>query len=118
MTISKAGLTALALAGVLDLFQLFGIGSEDAPTGVILTTAGLGLVTLLGVAAAWRGSRTGLLVAIGARIVDSALGIPAFFLDAPGWVLALITAMLVLTIAGVVLVAPALRRGTPKAVAP
>ena len=38
-------------------------------------------MTLLGVAAAWRGNRAGLLVAITARVVDSLLGIPAFFLD-------------------------------------
>jgi hypothetical protein len=102
---------------VLDLFQLLVLGSPDAPVGVVLTTSGLGVVTLLGVAAAWRGNRAGLLVAVAARVLDSALGIPAFFLDAPAWVVVLIAAMLVLTVVGVVLVAPDLRRGKAKAVA-
>jgi hypothetical protein len=117
MTTAKMGLVALGAAGVLDLFQLLVLGSPDAPVGVVLTTSGLGVVTLLGVAAAWRGNRAGLLVAVAARVLDSALGIPAFFLDAPAWVVVLIAAMLVLTIVGVVLVAPDLRRGKAKAVA-
>jgi hypothetical protein len=117
MTTAKMGLVALGAAGVLDLFQLLVLGSPDAPVGVVLTTSGLGVVTLLGVAAAWRGSRAGLLVAVAARVLDSALGIPAFFLDAPAWVVVLIAAMLVLTVVGVVLVAPDLRRGKAKAVA-
>jgi len=117
-TTAKAGLAALAAAGALDLFQLFVLGSPDsAPVGVVLTTSGLGVVTLLGVAAAWRGSRAGLVVAVAARVVDSVLGIPAFFLGAPAWVLALIAAMLVLSVVGVVLVAPDLRRGKATTVA-
>jgi hypothetical protein len=118
MTTAKMGLVALGAAGVLGLFQLLVLGSPDsAPVGVVLTTSGLGLVTLVGAAAAWRGSRAGLLVAVAARVLDSALGIPAFFLDAPAWVVVLIAAMLVLTVVGVVLVAPDLRRGKAKAVA-
>jgi hypothetical protein len=116
-TTVKAGLAALAAAGVLDLFQLFVLGSPDPPIGVLLATCSLGVVTLLGVAAAWRGNRAGLWVAVGARAADSALGIPAFFLGAPAWAVALITAMLVLTVVGAVLVAPDLRRGKAKPVA-
>jgi hypothetical protein len=107
----KVGLAALATAGVLDLFQLLVLGTPDsAPTGVVLGTVGLGLVTLAGVVAAWRGSRGGLLTAVGARVVDSGLGVPAFFLDAPLWVRTLIAAMLVLTVAGIGLVASGLQR--------
>jgi hypothetical protein len=76
------------------------------------------LVTLVGVVAAWRGSRAGLLVAVVARVLDSALGIPAFFLGAPAWAVVLIATMLVLTIVGIALVAPALRGGTPRAAQP
>ena len=61
---AKAGLAALAVAGILDLLQLFALGTPDSPLGVIITTSALDVVTLLGVAAAWRGSRAGLLVAI------------------------------------------------------
>ena len=117
-TTVKVGLAALAIAGVLDLFQLFVLGTPDAPPiGVLLTTCGLGVVTLLGVAAARRGNRSGLRVAVAARIVDSALGIPAFVLGAPAWGQALIAAMILLTVVGVALVASSLRRGTAKPVA-
>jgi hypothetical protein len=118
MTTAKMGLVALGAAGVLGLFQLLVLGSPDAPVGVVLTTSGLALVTLVGAAAAWRGSRAGLLVAVVARVLDSALGIPAFFLDAPAWVVVLIAAMLVLTVVAFVLVAPDLRRGKPRAAQP
>ena len=112
---AKAGLAAFAVAGVLDLSELIALATPDSPVGVVLTTSGLGVVTLLGVAAAWRGNRTGLLVAITARVVNSLLGIPAFFLDAPAWVMALIAVMLGLTLVGTVLLATELRRGKASA---
>jgi hypothetical protein len=108
------GLAALATAGVLDLFTLIGLATEG-PTGVILVVASLGLITLVGVAVASRGSWAGLLVAVVARVIDTALGVPPWFLDAPAWVLALVTATLVLTIAGIWLVTPAVRRTKPEA---
>jgi hypothetical protein len=112
----KTGLTALAAAGVLDFSTLFALGTEDsAPVTVIVLTCVLGAVTIVCVAAAWRGVRTGLLGAVTARVLDSALGIPAFFLDAPAWVLTVITSMILLTIAGVALTAPELRRARVQA---
>ena len=107
----RRGLAALAAAGALDLFSLFALGGPDsAPVGVILLSVGLGVVTLVGVGAAWRGNRHGLVAAVLARVLDSLLTIPAFFLDAPAWVLALVAAMLALTVVGIWFVAPGLRR--------
>jgi hypothetical protein len=116
MTTSAAprpGLIALAAAGVLDAVQLVSLLTvDDAPPPVVaVLTAVFGALTLAGVAAAWRGSRAGLLTAVVARIGDSViLGIPAFFLDAPWFALAIIIGCLVLTVAGIWLSAPALRR--------
>ena len=119
LTASRKGLLALGAAGFLSLFLLMDlVVNDESPVGVVLTTSGLGLVTLLGVAAAWRGSRAGLMVAMVARVVDSALGVPAFFLGAPAWALALITAMLALTVVGIALLAPALRRARTGTVRP
>jgi|GEM_PF-4579879 len=112
--IHPLGLAALAMAGVLDLFALIGLATGE-PVGVVLVTAGFGLVTLVAVAAASRGSRASLLVAVAARLIDTALGIPAWFLDAPAWILTLVTAMLVLTIPGIWLATPGLRRTKPEA---
>jgi hypothetical protein len=109
----RRGLAALATAGTLDLFSLLALGGPDsAPVGVILLSVCLGVVTLVGVAAAWRGNRRGLVAAVLARVVDSALTIPAFFLDAPAWVRALVIAMLALTAVGIWFVAPDLRRAS------
>lgn len=111
MTTSRLGLVALALAGLIDPFQLLVLGTkDDAPLAVVLGTAALGIVTLVGVALAWRGSRTGLLVAIGARLLDSALGLPAWFLDAPPFILTLVTTMLALTLVGIALTIGGRRR--------
>jgi hypothetical protein len=109
----RPGLIALAAAGVLDAVQLvFMLTVDDAPPPVVaVLTAVFGALTLAGVAAAWRVSRAGLLTAVVARIADFlVLGVPAFFLDAPWSALAIIIGCLVLSIAGIWLSAPALRR--------
>jgi hypothetical protein len=114
---SRPGLIALAAAGVLDGVQLIALLTvdEDAPAFVAIATAVFGILTLAGVAAAWRGSRAGLLTAVVARLGDTVvLGVPAFFLDAPLLALVIVVACMVLTIAGIWLSAPALRRARPK----
>jgi hypothetical protein len=115
MTTSSAprpGLLALAAAGVLDLVQLLSVLTvDDGPPIVAVLTTVFGVATLAGVAMAWRGSRAGLITAMAARIADFlVLGVPAFFLDAPWWAIALVLACLVLSVAGIWLSAPALRR--------
>ena len=66
-------------------------------------------------AAAGRGSRAGLVTAVVARIADTViLGIPGFFLDAPWYALVIVVACAVLTVAGIWLTAPALRRANAR----
>jgi hypothetical protein len=112
--VARPGLIALATAGILDAVQLvaaFAGGQEGPPIVVPVLTVVFGVLTLAGVAAAARGSRGGLLTAIGARIADTViLGLPAFFLDAPWFVLVLVGVMAVLSVAGIWWSAPALRR--------
>lgn len=111
----RPALLLLAAAGATDFAQLIGFvaGPDDAPVGVILLVAGFGLLTLVGVAMAARGSRAGLITAIGGRIGGIALGVPAYFLGAPAYVQIMVTVMLLLTVAGVWLAAPGLRRARP-----
>ena len=112
-TVPRPALIAFAAAGLLDAVQfVFALTPDDGPPPIVaVLTAVFGVVTLAGVAAAWRGSRAGLLIASVARIADFlVLGVPAFFLDAPWFVLAVVIACLVLTVAGIWLSAPALRR--------
>jgi hypothetical protein len=67
---------------------------------------------LIAVTLAWRGSRPALWTAVTTRVVDVAMGGPAFVLDAPGWVRGLIGIIIVLTVTGIGLVGPQLRRAT------
>ncbi|SHN74569.1 hypothetical protein [Cryptosporangium aurantiacum] len=108
----QRGSAALAAAGALNVCTVFSlVDPDDAPIGVVLAVVGLGVVTLAGAYAAWRGSRTGLLIAIVAALVNAfAFGLPGWFLDAPPWILALVTTAFVLTIVGIVLAGPTLRR--------
>jgi hypothetical protein len=120
MTTSPAvrrGLIALAAAGLLDAVQLVSLLTVDdgAPPVVAVLTAVFGALTVAGVATAWRGSRAGLVTAVVARIGDTViLGLPAFFLDAPWYALAIVVGCLVLSIAGIWLTAPTLRRAKPR----
>jgi hypothetical protein len=112
-----AGIAALALAGLADLLTVIlaytvGSDSDKPPAGVLITVVLAGVVSF----AALHRSRGGLITAYAARIVATALGVPAWFLGAPAFVDILVAVALVLSVAGVWLTAPALRR--PVAVRP
>ena len=106
---ARAGLALLAVTGLLDLAVLFAFSDPDSPKPVVVATCLAGLVTLAGVAYAWRGRSGGLYVVLAALVVVLLLDVPAYFLDAPGWWLVVVTATLTLMVIGVALVAPALR---------
>src|ERR1051326_1076891 len=105
---ARAGLALLAVTGLLDLLAVFSFSDPDSPKPVVVASCVVGLVTLAGVAYAWRGRRGGLFVLLAAAAVDLVLDVPAYFMGAPGWILAIATAILVLMVIGVALVAPAL----------
>jgi hypothetical protein len=106
----RAGLALLAFTGLLDFAGLFALGDPDSPKPVIAITVALGIVTLVGAAYAWRGSRAGLIAVVVSRVVDALLGVPGCFLDAPGWVIVVLTTVIVCTVVGLALVAPYVRR--------
>lgn len=111
---ARAGLALLAVTGLLHLTCLFALGDPDSPKPVVVATCLVGLVTLAGVAYAWRGRRGGLFVVLAALVVVLGLDVPAYFLDAPGWWLSVVTATLALMVIGVALVAPTLRHPRAK----
>ena len=78
-----------AVLGLIDVALMGVIGSADAPPLVVSLGAGaLGLITLLSLVPARRGSRPALAAIVVARVISAGLfAAPAFFLDAPGWVL-------------------------------
>ena len=78
-----------AVLGLIDVALMGVIGSADAPPLVVSLGAGaLGLITLLSLVPARRGSRPALVAIVVTRVISAGLfAAPAFFLDAPGWVM-------------------------------
>jgi hypothetical protein len=91
------GLIGGALAGV--------IGSPDAPPLIAsLGVAALGLITLLSLVPARRGSRGALIAIVVTRVISAVLAVPAFFLNAPAWVMIAEAFVIAGTITALVLV--------------
>jgi hypothetical protein len=93
-----------AVLGLIDVALLGAIGSADAPPlAVSLGVAALGLITLVALVPASRGSSSALLTIVVVRVISAALAVPAFFLDAPAWVMVLEGVAIVATITALIL---------------
>ncbi|GAB2443620.1 hypothetical protein [Streptosporangium sandarakinum] len=105
-----AGLILSGLLGLIDVVTLpFGDG-EHPPFAVAVAGAVLGLITLVGVVLAWRGSRGGAVAVIVSRLLSGLTAVPAFFAGGvPAEAMAMAAAGVVLTLGCIALVAPALR---------
>lgn len=80
---------------------------------ILIVGSVLGLIGLAAVVMAWRGNRVALRVAAGAIIVVTLTGLPAFFVDVPMFVKALVGFSVLLTVLAVVLMFSGDRRHTP-----
>jgi hypothetical protein len=101
-----------ALLGLLDIGLLAVVGSSIAPPlGVSITLAMLGLVTLVALVPARRGSRPALITAVIARIVSALLAFGAFIAGAPAWIMAVEGFLIVATIVALILLRRGPRRG-------
>ena len=94
-----------AVLGLIDLALTAVIGSSDAPPLVVSLGAGaLGLITLLSLVPARRGSRPALVAIVVTRVISATVfAAPAFFLGAPGWVMVVVGFIVAGTIIGLVL---------------
>jgi hypothetical protein len=104
----KAGLVICALYNLLNIPSAFfptgGDGDTDGPPLAILVVGSvLGAIGLVAAVLAWRGNRVALRVAAGAMIVITLTGLPAFFVDVPMGIKALVGVSVVLTVVAVVL---------------
>ena len=99
----------LGLAGVYSLGNVVSVtqptpdGEVGAPFGVLLLDGLLGVVGLVAVVLAWRGSRGALRVAAGCVIVTTLTALPAFFVGVPVGIKLLAAAIVLMSIASVVL---------------
>jgi hypothetical protein len=96
-TKQKVGLVICAL------YSLGNIPSAafSTPDGEVSSI--LGVVGLVAAIMAWRGNRVALRVAAGAIIVITLTGLPAFFVDVPMGIKALVGFSVVVTVAAIVL---------------
>jgi hypothetical protein len=78
-------------------------GEEGPPLAILAVDTILGIIGLVAAIMAWRGNRVALRIAAGAIIVITLTGLPAFFVDVPMAIKALVGFSVVLTVVAVVL---------------
>ena len=111
VSLSNAATAIFATLGLIDVALTAVIGSSDAPPLIVsLGVAALGLITLLALVPARRGSRGALTAVVVTRVISAVLAVPAFFLNAPAWVMAVEGFVIAATITALVLVHQQRRR--------
>ncbi len=109
--VGQAATAIFALLGLIDVGLMGVIGSHDAPPLIVsLGVAALGVITLLALVPARRGSRGALIAILTTRVVSAGLAVPAFFLNAPAWVMTVEGLVIAGTITAVALVRQQTRR--------
>lgn len=110
----------LAIAALYSLSNIPGFlagnpdpGEEGPPMAILVVGSVLGVVGLVAAILAWRGNRVAVRVVAGAIIVCTLTGLPAFFVDVPMAIKALVAFSVVLTVVAVVLMFSGDRRSTP-----
>lgn len=111
----------IAIAGVYSLANIPGFlgapdpGVEGPPMAILVVGSVLGVIGLVASVMAWRGNAVALRVAAGAIIVVTLTGLPAFFVDVPMFIKALVGFSVLLTVLAVVLMFSTDRRPAPVA---
>ena len=101
---SNAATAIFATLGLIDVALTAVSGSSVAPPLIVsLGVAALGLITLLALAPARRGSRGALTAIVMTRVISAVLAVPAFFLNAPAWVMALEAFVIAATVTALVM---------------
>lgn len=109
----------IAIAGVYSLTNIPGFltapdpGEVGPPMAILVLGSVLGVIGLVASVVAWRGNRVALRVAAGAIIVNTLTGLPAFFVDVPMAIKALVGFAVLLTVLAVVLMFSTDRRPAP-----
>ena len=104
-SLSNATAAIFAMLGLIDVALAGVIGSSEAPPLIVsLGVAALGLITLLSLVPARRGSRGALIAVVVTRVVSAALAVPSFFVNAPVWYMIVEGFIIAATISALVLV--------------
>lgn len=111
--------TGIAITGVYSLVNIPSFlgapepGVEGPPMAILVVGSVLGAIGVVASVLAWRGNTVALRVAAGAIIVATLTGLPAFFVDVPMFIKALVGFSLLLTVLAVVLMFSTDRRPAP-----
>jgi hypothetical protein len=111
-TKQKVGLVICALYSLANIPSvLFPApdGEEGPPLAILAVSSLLGVIGLVCAVMAWRGNRVALRVAAGSIILITLTGLPAFFVDVPMAIKALVGFSVVLTVVALVLMFAASR---------
>jgi hypothetical protein len=115
--LNKTGLVLAFLLGLADLTSPFQPTPDDqvGPPYPIMVLGGLlGLITVVGVVIAWRTARRGVVrVVAGARIISVITSLPAFFVDVPAGLKAIVGLFTIVTVAAVAMMLAPARRPVP-----
>lgn len=113
-TAQRVGLVLAALYSLSNIpsFLIPGTpdGEDGPPTEILVATSVLGVIGLVAAIWAWRGNAVALRVAAGAVILMTVSGLPAFFVDVPMPVKALVAFSVLLTVLIVALLFSGRRR--------
>jgi hypothetical protein len=115
--LNKTGLVLAFLLGLADLtspFQPTPDGQVGPPYPILILDGLLGLITVVGVVVAWRTARRGVVrIVAGARVISMITALPAFFVDVPAGLKALVGLVTIITIASVAMMLAPARRPVP-----
>ena len=106
-TRQKVGLVITALYSLANIPSFLEGGADPGddgpPLAILVVGSILGVIGLVAAVWAWRGNRVALRVAAGCIILLTLTGLPAFFVDVPMAIKALVALSVLLTVAAVVL---------------
>ncbi len=110
----------LVLAGVLSVINIPSVffptpgGETGPPLAILFVGTVLGVIGLVAVVVAWRsGNRVAIRVAAGTLIINLLTSLPAFFVDVPPAVKALVGLSILVTVLAVALMFAPSRRSVP-----
>jgi hypothetical protein len=118
--ISTRQKVGLVLAGVMSVINIPSVffpapdGDEGPPLAVLAVNSVLGIIGLVAVVIAWRsGNKAAIRVAAGTLILNAITSLPAFFVDVPAGLKAVVGISVLVTVATVVLMFSPARRPAP-----
>ena len=112
-TRQRVGLVIAAVLSAISVPSAFfptPDGEEGPPYGILVLGTVLGVIGLVAVVLAWRGSRGALRVVAGTLVINLLTALPAFFVDVPAWLKLGVGVSTLITVAAIVLMFSGARR--------